>query len=93
MSSATLIMLERLIQRLNKITNSPLTTWKKVNDKMVANIGNFHLDAAYGGYKLVRMDNESGGIRSISNSGYTTKTKLYAEIHTLIDGIELITLG
>lgn len=81
--------LELAITRLNKATGQPLTTWTRHADKtMTANIGNYHLDCAYGGYKLCQIDNEGGGTRTISSGGYTTKRELYNQIHTALAMLE-----
>jgi hypothetical protein len=44
-------MLELSLMRLNAITNSPTEPYTLNDDgKWTANIGNFHLSGAYGGY-------------------------------------------
>ena len=57
--------LEGLCNRLNRMTNSPMEPYTKGEDgKFKANPGNYHLDYAYGGVKLVRMCNDGGGINT-----------------------------
>lgn len=81
--------LEIAITRLNKATGQPLTTWTRHADNtMTANVGNYHLDCAYGGYKLVQTVNQGGGIHTISNGGYTTKRDLYNQLHTALAFLE-----
>lgn len=84
----TLKDLEAQVNRINKMTNSPLTPWRKEDGKMRANIGNYHLDQAYGGIKLVRMDNEGGGISLVSRNGYGTKRELYIWMEAYLTGLE-----
>lgn len=81
-------MLENRVKRINKLTNSPLTLYSKVDGKNVANVGNFHLSRAYGGVCLHRMCNESGGVRTPIISYHTTKRHLYDLMNAWIDGIE-----
>ena len=81
--------LDLAIARLNKATGQPLTSYTRdENGKFTGNIGNYHLDSAYGGYKLVQIVNQGGGIRVISNGGYTTKRDLYNQIHTALALLE-----
>lgn len=82
--------LESLVEYLNKITNSPLETYTKQGDKYLANIGNYHLDWAYGGVKLSRICNDAGGTSNISDMGYGTKRELYNWLKAYIAGIEYI---
>ena len=70
------------------MTNSPLTPLRKEDGKLKYNIGNYHLDKAYGGIKLVRMDNESGSIQIISRNGYGTKHELYTWMEAFLTGLE-----
>lgn len=79
--------LEAVVARLNRMTGQPLAPYIKKGDKLIAAIGNYHLDWAYGGVKLVQMMGEGGGIRCVSQSGYTTKRGLFNEMHTLITGL------
>ena len=77
--------LDYAIERINIHTNSPLKPYAKIEGKLVANIGNFHLYGAYGGYGLHRMCNESGGITTII--GISTKRELYNQLQAMINGI------
>ena len=56
--------------------------------KSRANIGNYHLDYAYGSVKLVRMHNEMGGVSTPLYMGYETKRDAYNLIAAFIAGIE-----
>jgi len=79
--------LEAACNRLNLTAGTPMTPYSKVDGKSVANIGNYHLDSAYGGWKLVQMCGEGGGIRTITD-GYVSKPELYNLIHAYIRGFE-----
>lgn len=81
-------MLNILIERINKTAGTPLTYMREVNGKRLINIGHYHLDSAYGGYKLVQTDNDGGGIHVITESGYTTKKNLYYELRAFLRGLE-----
>jgi len=80
--------LEATVEYLNRLTDSPATPYTRLDDKLKANIGNYHLSHAYGGVKLHRMVNEGGGVREPISTGYTTKRDLYNQIHAFIRGIE-----
>ena len=76
--------LELLVNDINKLTKSPTQPY----DKGQTNIGNYHLEYAYGGVKLVRITNEHGGIRDISHDGYGTKKELYSFLIGFINGLK-----
>lgn len=85
--------LQKVVDRINRETGSPMTTYTKTADgKHSANVGNYHLDGAYGGWKLVRMDNQSGGIRNVTD-GFVPKRELYDLMHAILTGMELTHLG
>ena len=78
--------LDKAVERLNKLTGSPLTY---MNEDRKTNIGHFCLDYAYGGVQLQRVCNHSGGVRDVLITGFVTKKELYAQIHAFIRGFEL----
>lgn len=78
--------LESLVKHLNKMTDSPLETYVKIDGKYVAQIGNFHLDGAYGGWKLGRIVNEAGGMSDVLSCGFVPKRELYNLIHAYLRG-------
>lgn len=81
--------LEAVVERLNRITNSPLATYtKQDNGKFTANIGNYHLSGAYGGYALHRIANEAGGVQDVLRSGHVPKAELCRLMHAYIQGVE-----
>lgn len=88
MYRVTIKNLEFQVLRINKLTGSPETAYTKVDGKLIANIGHYHLDQAYGGIKLVRMDNEGGGISMVSSDGFGTKRQLSVWMDAFIAGLE-----
>ena len=84
----TLKNLQAVVDRINTTTGSPVEQYTSVDGKLLANIGNYHLSGAYGGYALHRMDNLSGGITDISKSGYVSKRALYDLLHMYLAGYE-----
>jgi len=79
--------LEYQADRINELTESPRTPYTNVDGKITGNIGNYHLDYAYGGVKLVRMSNTHGGINVISTDGFGTKRELYNWMNAFIAGL------
>ena len=77
--------LECIVERLNRVTNSPLASWTITDKGNKANIGNYHLDYAYGYVSLARMMNEGGGITKVLPGG--TKRELYEQLHAFLAGI------
>ena len=88
MSQITLSMIKAKIDYLNLITKSPELPYEIVNDKLKANIGNFHLYQAYGMYGLHRMVNEGGGITDRHVYGLHSKRELYYRLNAFINGLE-----
>lgn len=82
--------LEYLVDRINMLTISPIATCTKdaITEQFHWNPGNYHLDYAYGGVKLVQTCNEHGGISTISTGGYGTKRELYNWMQAFLAGIE-----
>ena len=92
MSTKTTIKdLNIAVTRLNKVTNSPLEPYTRNEDgKFRANVGNYHLDFAYGGCTLGRMTNLSGGVSRPLPCGFVTKRELLNLINAYIYGIESV---
>jgi len=79
--------LEILADRINEVTKSPKDPWTRANGKTKANIGNYHIDGAYGGWKLVRMVNTGGAISEVTY-GFVPKRELYNLMHAFLGGLE-----
>lgn len=81
--------MQRIIERINIATGSPTAPYTRMADgKHRANVGNYHLDNAYGGYALVRTTSEQGSIMRITD-GYMPKRELYNMLFVFIRGIEI----
>ena len=65
MTRVTEKMLEKQITYLNIETEQPLNPWERIDGKLKANIGNYHLYRCHGVFALDRMNNESGGVNRI----------------------------
>jgi hypothetical protein len=84
MNRITEKQLQAVVDRLNRITGSPLEPY--IGGE--AQIGNYHLSHAYGGVCLHRMYNEGGGVSSPLSTGHITKRELMGLLHAYINGIE-----
>ena len=86
MSRITINDLQKLVDRINQIKGTPSKPWEDNKDgKYAANIGNYHLDGAYGGHALHQMTNTSGGIRDIFG-GHMAKRELYNRMQAFLCG-------
>lgn len=79
--------LEAQVNRLNIITSSPLVPYVRTDERNVPQVGNYHLDGAYGGYALSRML-DGGGCSDVFRCGHVTKRDLSNRISAMIAGIE-----
>jgi hypothetical protein len=82
--------LRPLVDRLNRVAGTPLEPWSRDEDgkKLRANIGNFHLSGAYGGWALHQMANECGGVTSTFGIGHVPARALYDQMHAFLRGME-----
>lgn len=87
--------LQGAVNLLNHVASTPTTQYRAEPvlagsgaTRLIANIGNYHLDGAYGGWALHQMANEGGGIRDIFNMGHMPARELYNLIHAYRKGIE-----
>ena len=85
--TTTTAHLESATQTLNAILKQADTPRKKRkrNGRYGWNIGHFMIDSSYGGYKLVRISNDTGGVRDISSGGYIRKSQLWDQINAMIN--------
>lgn len=86
MQAITLKILEAVVKRINTMTSNPTEAYSKVNDKYIANVGNYHLSGAYGGYALHRMHNISGGVSDVFQCGHVSKRELLNRLNAFISG-------
>ena len=61
---------------INRMTNSPVESSRMVDGKYVANVGNYHISCAYGGYCLHRMVTKGGGVSDVFNCGHVPAREL-----------------
>jgi hypothetical protein len=93
MSGTTEKMLEARIALLNKTMGLPPAPYKHGHRPDLGRIGmvpcegNYHLDAAYGGYTLMEM-NSDGSTNKVFNCGYTTKPALFDLIEAFLRGVQ-----
>lgn len=87
MNRVTEKQLQAVVDRLNRITNSPMSPY--LDGK--AQPGNYHLSHAYGGVCLHRMVNEGGGVSSPLSTGHIPKRELLNLMHAYISGINEVT--
>ena len=80
--------LQAIVDRINRITSSPLTPYTQVDGRNVANIGNYHLSGAYGGHSLCRMQTDSGGLRDVFGCGHIPKSQLADRMHAFMAGYD-----
>jgi hypothetical protein len=70
--------LDAKVATINSMTKSPTEPSRMVDGKWTANVGNYHLSGAYGGYSLHRMSNESGGVSDVFSCGHIPAKQLAA---------------
>jgi hypothetical protein len=82
--------IESVVARINRITGSPMDYAQPRTDgaPFCSNIGNYHLDYAYGGVQLCRVCNTGGGVSNVLGCGHVPKRELYERMHALITGLE-----
>lgn len=80
--------LNGLMERINTAAGTPLAPWQRnAEGKLKAAIGNYHLEFAYGGCKIVQTVSEGGGITSITH-GYQTKRQVWDMGQAFLRGLE-----
>jgi hypothetical protein len=79
--------LKGLQDRLNRLTNSPLTYSSERPDGEVINIGHYHFSHAYGGVCLHRTVNSGGGVNTVLSGGHVPKRQAYNETRAFIQGL------
>jgi hypothetical protein len=87
MQTITIKFLKAQVDRLNREMNLPLVPYIREGEKFTAQIGNYHLSGAYGGYALHKMATDGGGISDVFGCGHVPKRDLSARISAMIAGI------
>lgn len=72
---------------LNRMTKSPVEPSRMVDGKWTANVGNYHISGAYGGYCLHRMVTEGGGAHDVFNCGHIPARQLAALMSAYTAGL------
>jgi hypothetical protein len=72
---------------INSLAKSPLEPSRMVDGKYVANVGNYHISGAYGGYCLHRMATEGGGVRDVFSCGHVPARELAGLMSAYMAGL------
>jgi hypothetical protein len=89
MTRITVAQLQAVIDRLNRETGSPAEPYVRDADgKNRAQIGNYHLSRAYGGFALHRMVTDGGGVSSPLHTGHIPARDLLNRMHAYLAGID-----
>jgi hypothetical protein len=88
MQRITKKQLQSRIETINSILNRPLTPYTQADGKLIANIGNFSLSQAYGGYCVHLMVNDGGGVSTPIWNGHITAREAYDRISAFISGLQ-----
>jgi hypothetical protein len=83
MNRITKTFLKAQVDRINRVTGSPL----QYNGTMGANIGHYTLSGAYGGFSLLRVETEGGGVSDVFRCGHVTKRSLSNMMDAFLCGI------
>lgn len=78
--------LDAIVARINRMTDSPAEPYRKEGDRYVANVGNYHLSGAYGGWALHQIVTDGGGVRDVLQSGHVPARELQGLLFAYIAG-------
>ena len=87
MERITQKQLEMLVDQINAATESPPEPYRVEDGRHKANIGNYHLSGAYGGWALHRMDSDGGGVDDVFGSGHVPRRELYQRMRAFLVGL------
>lgn len=82
--------LEAAAAMLNSMTGNPEHPYRQEGPRFIANVGNYHISGAYGGFALHQMANDGGGVRDVLHSGHIPARELLDRIHAYRYGIEAV---
>lgn len=88
MSRITKQMLKSRVDALNHLLERPATPYTKTEAGISANVGNFHLSQAYGGYCVHEMHNHSGGVTAPIWQGHIPARDAFDRLCAFIAGIQ-----
>lgn len=83
-------MLQKKIDLINEMTNSPAEYAKKTDQGIRCNVGHFHLSQAYGGYCLQRTMNENGGCETPIGLGHIKGKEICNQLNGFIAALRFI---
>lgn len=87
MNRITKKQLQARIDTINSILNRPAAPYAQVDGKLIANIGNFSLSQAYGGFGVHLMVNEHVGVSTPIWHGHIPARDAYERISAFIAGL------
>ena len=88
MERITKAMLQGMCDRINRQTGAPLEPYTKQEDGTYkANIGNYHLDGAYGGWCIHRMASDGDGVDTPITDGHVSKRELWSLARAYCNGL------
>ena len=80
--------MDRLVAMINRKAGTAPTPYTVGADgQHHGNAGNYHIDGAYGGWKLSRICADGHGTENVLNCGYTTKRDLHRLMSAYLDGM------
>ncbi len=79
--------LDAKARTLNGMTKSPVEPSRMVDGKYRANVGNYHISGAYGGYCLHRMSTEGGGVSDVFDCGHISARELAGLMSAYMAGL------
>lgn len=83
----TIRALEIAVAEINRICDTPAAPYTKHRDgTFTANIGNYHLGAAHGGWCLQQIHNDGGDITFPLGEGFIPKRELLGKLRAFIAG-------
>ena len=85
----TIKTLKQNADMLNRMTGNIAEPYSKnENGGYSANIGNYHISQAYGGYALHQMANAGGGITDVFGRGHMPARELHGLIWAYMRGLK-----
>ena len=79
--------LDAKVRIINSMMAMPQEPYEQRTDKRVANIGNYHVSGANGGFCLHQMVTDGGGVRDVFDCGHVPARELAQCMSAYIKGI------
>lgn len=79
--------MQALLDRLNTIAGTPLTTFDPDRTEARWNVGNFHLDSAYNGFCLMQVVSPRGAVENVLGTAYAPLSQTYRDTQIFIRGL------